>query len=187
MYSGDASPKTSATPPSLATRLPSEIVEIIIVYLTYDVCSLRACALVCYSWYIAAVPHLHHTLTCRPWYLAVVSRSYLCDDPRQAEAHSRVQNFEWYNSLRHKHMLGLLPLVKGFCIRRGCNDNHVGLSPTLFNHSTLRQFSALNNVLELEIEYMDIPNFMPQIRLYFGHFLPTLRCLTLREPKGSCR
>ena len=28
---------------------------------------------------------------------------------------------------------------------------------------------------------------MPRIRQYFGNFLPTLRSLSFREPKGSCR
>ena len=39
----------------------------------------------------------------------------------------------------------------------------------------------------LEIDDLDIPNFMPRIREYFGHFSPTLRSLALSKPKGSCR
>jgi len=57
----------------------------------------------------------------------------------------------------------------------------------LFNRRILRQFSALTNVQELGIEYLDIPKFMPGIRRYFGHFSPTVRSLVLREPKGSRR
>ena len=53
---------SSTTPPSPVTRLPLEVFQIIIDYLTYDAHCLRACALTCYAWYIAAVPHLHHTL-----------------------------------------------------------------------------------------------------------------------------
>jgi len=62
IHSGGVSPETSTTPPSPATRLPLEVVQIIVGYLTYDARSLRACTLTCYSWYIAAAPHLHHTL-----------------------------------------------------------------------------------------------------------------------------
>jgi hypothetical protein len=77
-------------------------------------------------------------------------------------------------------------LVKKFrVLRDGYNYN--GISPEWFNRRTLRQFSALTNVQELEIYDLDIPNFMPRIRQYFGHFLPTLRSLALGAPKGCCR
>ena len=35
--------------------------------------------------------------------------------------------------------------------------------------------------------YLDIPSFMPKIQRHFIHFLPTLRCLALKEPEGSDR
>jgi len=151
---------------SPATRLPLELVQIIITYLFYDMHSLRACTMTCYSWYIAAVPHLHHTLTIK---------TYSC-----------VQGSRWSNPLRGRHTLGLLPLVRCLWVY-GCNNNNVGLSPMLFNRRTLHQVSTLTNVQDLEVEYLDIPNFIPQIQRYFKHFLPTLRSLSLREPRGSNR
>jgi len=154
------------TPSSPATRLPLELVETIIAYLFYDMCSLRACTMTCRSWYTAAAPHLHRTLTTKT-----------C---------SRIRKSRWPNPLRHMHTLGLLPLVECLWIY-GCNNDNVGLSPTLFNHRTLHQFSALTNVQDLEVEYLDIPNFIPRIQQYFKHFLPTLKCLGLREPRGSNR
>ena len=84
------------------------------------------------------------------------------------------------------HTHGLLPLVKCLWVY-GCNDDNVGLSPMLFNYRTLRQVSALTNVQELEVEYLDIPNFIPQVQRYFKHFLPRLRSLRLSEPRGSDR
>ena len=84
------------------------------------------------------------------------------------------------------HTLSLLPLVKCLWIY-GCNDDNVGLSPMLFNCRILRQVSALTNVQDLEVEYLDIPNFIPQIQRYFKHCLPTPRPLRLREPRGSDR
>jgi len=151
---------------SPVTRLPLELVEIIFAYLFYDMCSLRACTMTCRSWYTVAVPHLHRTLP--------------------IEIYSRVPDSRWPNPLRRMHTLGLLPLVKCLWVY-GCNNDNVGLSPMLFNHRTLHQFSALTNVRELEVEYLDIPNFMPRIQQYFKHFLPTLRSLGLREPRGSNR
>jgi len=133
---------------SPATRLPSELIEITIAYLFYDMRSLRACTMTCYSWYIIAIPHLHRTLT--------------------IETYSGVQNSRWPNPLRRMHALGLLPLVKCLWVYEHNNDN-VGLSPTLFNRRTLRQVSALTNVQDLEVEYLDIPNFIPRIRRYFKH------------------
>ena len=154
------------TPSSPAARLPPEIVEIIIAYLIYDMRCLRACTMTCHSWYIVASPHLHRTL--------VIS------------THTLGQSTGWQKPFRRKHSLGLLPLVKWLRVH-GRNNRYVGLSPTLFNSDTLDQFSALTNVRELEVEYLDIPNFIPHIQQYFKHFLPTLTSLHLREPRGSDR
>jgi hypothetical protein len=62
-----------------------------------------------------------------------------------------------------------------------------GFSPGLFNSHTIRQFSALTNVCELGIEFLNIPSFMPRIRRHFQHFLPTVRSLALKSPRGSRR
>jgi len=164
MGSGGVSPKTSTTDCSPAPRLPLEVVEMIIAYLKYDTRSLRACTLTCHSWYIIAVPHLHHTLT--------VSSDLW-----------KGGKFRWPNSVRSMHTLGLLPLVKEFRIR---GRSH-GFSSMRFDSRTLRQFSALTNVQKLEIGRLDIPNFIPKIHRYFSHFLPTVKSLVLKEPSGSCR
>ena len=83
--------------------------------------------------------------------------------------------------------LGLLPLVKKFEVHEARFDDGDVFSPKRFNSDILRQFSALSNVQELGMDRLDIPKFMPRIRRYFGHFLPTVRSLTLREPEGSRR
>jgi len=168
MYSGGAPPETSTTRPSPATRLPQEIVEIIIAYLIYDTRSLRACTSTCYSWYIAAVPHLHHTLT-------ICTNSW------------RPQVPWWADRLLFMHMDGVLPLVKTFRIRGHKCADYIGVSPRLVNCCILLQFFALTNVQELELQYLDIPNFMPRSPRHSRHFLPKVRSLTLREPKGTRR
>ena len=145
--------------------IPLDVIEMIVSYLIHDLRSLRTCTLICYSWYIVTVPHLHHTLTIKTYY--------------------HIRRFAWSDVFQHTHALGLLPLVKRLRVR-GKHD-HTGLSPTLFNSHLLRQFFTLSNVRELEVEYLDIPNFMPRIRQYFRNFLPTVRYLSLREPKGSHR
>jgi hypothetical protein len=53
----------SAASPSLITKLPQDLVEVIISYFIYDTSTLLACSTTCYSWYIASVPHLHRSLT----------------------------------------------------------------------------------------------------------------------------
>jgi len=166
MYSGGASPETSTTRPSPATRLPQEIVEMIIAYLIYDKRSLCACTSTCYSWHIAAIPHLHHTLTIDTY----------CP-----------QVFWWADRLLFMHMLGLLPLVKMFRIHGQEYADCVGVSPKLFNCCILLQFYALTNVRELEIQFLDIPKFLPRNLWYSRHFLPNIQSLALREPRGTGR
>ena len=170
--SGDVSPRSRTTRPSPATRLPQEIVEMIIANLIHDKYSLLVCSLTCYSWYIAAVPHLHHTLRTR--------------------IHAEPQNEKlwWPDSFLHKHKLGLLSSAKKFQVRGSNSDSHGPASfssKLLFDRHVLRQFSALTNIRELGIDYLDIPSFMPKIRRYFRHFVPTVRSLALREPLGSRR
>jgi len=163
--SGGASPETP-THCSPAARLPFEIIEMFITYLKYDTPSLRACTMTCYSWYMAAVPHLHRTLTVNvdPW----------------------DRKHRWPSPILYMHMHGSLPLVKEFRVRGGGYFS-TGFSPKLFNCCILRQFSALSNVQDLEIEYLEVAKFMPKIQRYFKNFLPTVRSLILREPKGSRR
>jgi len=98
----------------------------IIAHLTYNTRSLRACALTCYSWYIAAVPHLHYCL--------FIGNSWDI-------------NFCWPNHLQQKHALGLLPLVKIFWIRDV--GGTPAFTPKWFDGHILHQFSALNHVQRL--------------------------------------
>ena len=141
----------------------------VIIHLIYDTRSLLACSLTCYSWYIATVPHLHHSL--------ITPTDCLRENAE----------FVWPAPLPYMHRLGLLPLVKRFHIRKRFFYRIDMFSPKRLNYHTLRYFLALINVQELGIDCLDIPSFMPKIRQYFGHFLPTVRSLSLRAPKGSTR
>ena len=126
-----------------------------------------------YSWYLAAAPHLHHTLI-TPVYLL-----------RENEQLRRPDSF------RHIYELGLFPLVKKFHVKGV--DPYVGyrgpitFSPKQFDSCILHQFSTLTNIRELGIDSLDISSFMPNVRQYFGHFSPTVQSLALRKPKGSRR
>jgi len=151
---------------SPATNLPLEIIEVIVVHLIHDIYSLRACCLTRYSWYIAAVPHLHNSL---------ITHTGPGD-----------RKFRWPNPLHRMHTLGLLPFVKILWIRGGDCDE-LGFSPKRFNCRVLRQSFESTNVQRLMIEHLDIPNFMPRMQGFFGHFLPTVRELALKKPKGTCR
>ena len=76
------------TPPTheSTSHLPYEIVEMIIAHIAHDLNALKAFSLTCRSWYTAAVPNLHHTVT-------LTSRGEL-------------------KPLSNLHRLGLMPFVK---------------------------------------------------------------------------
>ena len=161
---GDTS-ETSTPLSSPITRLPQELVAVIISYFIDDTSTLLACSMTCYSWYIAAVPHLHHSLTAgEPW-----------------EA-----KYVWPKPLQNSYKLGLLPLVKRFRIRADTYHS-LEFTPRQLDGHILRYFSALTNLQELGIDALQVSSFMPDIKRCFGHFAPTLQFLALREPRGSCR
>jgi len=83
------------------------------------------------------------------------------------------------------HKFGLLPLVKKFQVLEARGE--CGFCLIQLGSRTLRHFSALTNVQDLGIDLLNIPEFMPSVQRCFGHFLPTVRSLVLREPKGSRR
>lgn len=153
--------------PTQPMSLPQELVEIIASYLIYNTPALFACSLTCYSWYIAVVPHLHHSLT-------INSEHPRYDVKRM-----------WPQTLQECYKLGLLPLVKRFRIRLGFRG--VKFTPEHFDGHTLRYFSALTNLQELGIDNLQVPAFMPDLHRYFGHLAPRLRFLALATPVGSCR
>jgi len=151
-----------------AAGLPLELIEMIAAYSTYDKRSLRACTLTCYSWYIAVTPLLHQTLIC-PIY------SPHKDSFRRPSLPFREEVF------------GLAPLVKTLWFR-GNSTNRVALS-LAWPHSChillpLYQFTRVN---QLRIDYLDIPSFLPYILGYPTYFLPAVRSLALKEPKGTRR
>jgi len=168
VLSGGTSPRAHGTAGSSPTpRLPLEIVEIIVANLLYETTNLLACSLTCYSWHIATIPHLHHTLI-------ITTYDYdLCTDKK----------FVWPEPLRDMHKFGLLPLVKKFQVY-GEPDCVNGFSQRLFNCRILRSFSALINVQELGIDYLNTPKFMPRVQQYFGHFSLTVRSLALRAQRA---
>ena len=164
-------PETSAARSSPITKLPQELVEMNISCFIYDTRTLLACSLTRYSWYIAAVPHLHHTLTTDDSLLGPCNRKY-----------------RWPGPLRKSYNLGLLPLVKRFRIRQGdLRYSCPKFTPGQLGRRNLHYFSALTNLQELGIDNLQISSFMPIIQQCFGHFSPTLRFLALKEPSGSCR
>ena len=159
-------PNVSAQPPSPIYRLPQEIVEKILSHFIYDFLTLLACSMTCHSWYTAAVPHLHHSLTTH-------------DAKRLAE----YQKYMWPRPLKRSYELGLLPLVRRFRICLWDSK----FAPTQFDGLTIRYFSALTNLQELGIDSLQVSSFMPTIQQCFGHLSPTLRFLALKNPNGTHR
>ena len=151
---------------SPATRLPQDVVGVIVAHLTHDTHSPLACSLTSQSWHTAAVPHLHHTLI-----------SYV-------RYHSTGKNTDWPKSLETASKFGWLPFITSLSLF-GDGYGLWRFSSERFNYRTQLNFSALTNVRELYIANLDIPSFIPTIQQYFGQFSPTVRSLTLIGPNGS--
>ena len=167
LFFGGPSEVSTARSSPIAS-LPQEIVEIILSCFIYDTPTLIACSLTCYSWYIATVSHLHHSLTTD-------------NAPYPNWREKKYQT--WPLPLKRSYELGLLPFVKRFRIRE--RDHEFG--PKQLSGRTMHYFSAFTNLQELGIDYLQVSNFMPNIHGCFGHLSPTLRFLALQEPNGSCR
>jgi len=134
---------------------PYDIVDMIIAYLTRHRDTLEACSLTCHSWYTAAAPHLHHTLTLTG------------DGPRSQLV-----------PLSNLHELGLMPLVREIQVKQ----RRPWFAPQAFSHLDLYYFSSLTNVHTLKLENVEIFRFISLVDRYFQHFAPTLRSITLSDP-----
>jgi hypothetical protein len=142
-------PEVPTGSPSLIAKFPQELVEAAISYLIYDTRALLACSMTCYSWYIAAVPHLHHSLT------TFDDRFY---------GRPGAEKYFWPGPLEKSYHLGLLPLVKRFWIRLGMGVGYTfGFTHQWLGRRTLTYFSALTNLQELGIDNLRVSSFMPNI------------------------
>ena len=151
--------------PTHPSPFPYDILDIIIAHLTHDLGSLEACSLVCRSWYAAAAPRLHYTLT-------------LTGDKPEV---GRLQ----LEPLSNLHKLGLAHLVKAIRVKQGPSTRW--FVPRTFSPFDLRHFSDLANVHTLKLQNIDICDFIPGAERYFGHFSPTLRSITLYDPRCTPR
>jgi len=133
----------------------------IIAYLIHDLGTLKTCSLTCHSWYIAAVPHLHHTLT--------------LGEGRPRFSHNKLR------PLSRLQDLGLIPLIEEIRVDQVFDTTYWFL-PRAFSRRDLRIFSTFANVHTLKLQNMQIYHFISDIERYFGHFSPTLRSITLYDP-----
>ena len=154
--SAPAETRTTHKPP---IPLPHEIIEMIIAHLIFDRRALKACSLTCYSWYLVAVPHLHHTITFGGY--------------KYGAAHSRLE------PLSKLHELGIIPLVAEIQVWEGVDP---WFTPRGFSPRDLRYFSAFTNVQKLTLLSTSISSFIPEVERYFGQFSATLRSITLYKP-----
>ena len=138
----NSSSRTTASS-SPAARLPQEVVDMIVAHLIHDIHSLLACSLTSHSWYIAVVPHLHCTLT---------THISVYDDSKKTT---------WPGPLQAGSEFGWLPFITRLFITVHRAE---GFSPEVFRPSTQREFSALTNVRELSMQYLNIPSFVPGIQ-----------------------
>lgn len=128
-----------------------------------DMSTLKACSKTCCCWYIAALPHLHHTLT--------LSQCFR-DPPRRGLI-----------QLQNLGKMRLLPLFKRLQIVK--DGGGLWPPPMIPNTQSFAYFSALTNVQELGLDKVDLAVLAPQAQQHFGHFAPTLRSITLVGPRGA--
>jgi len=150
-----------------ACCFPIEIVEMIIAHLTRDLGALKACSLTCYSWYTAAVPHIHRTLVL---------------GERRPD-----KNRHKLKPLFKLHKLGLVPLIKEIRVDQLMFGKDPWFVPQEFSPRALRYFSAFANVRALALQGLEIHRFIPGIERYFGHLSLTLRSITLCYPRCTPR
>ena len=120
-------------------------------------------------WYIAAVPHLHHTLT-----LGKKPRFVVYERKRPSIRGD-------LEPLSRLHELGLAPLVKE--VRAEQWGGNRWFVPQAFSSRDLGYFSALTNVRTLRIQRMEIHRFVLDIEHYFGQLSPRLRSIKLFYPR----
>ena len=150
---------------SRVSDLPQELVEMIIAHVILDTPTLEACSTTCRSWYLAALPHLHHTLTLHGTNLDIAG--------------------EWLTSLQRLSEMRLLPFVKRLQIEQSHAGPH--FRPTILNAQSFVRFLALTNVQELGITELDFSVFTPQAQQNLGRSMPMLQSLALKRPRGAYR
>lgn len=134
-------------------NLPQDLLEIIIANLRDDTSSLKNFSATCYSWYLAATPHLYNALT-------------LDDVPANQTRPAKLK------PLAILHEMDLLRFVKKLHLQASSFDPW--LSPKLLDQRTLQHFFALTNVQQLQIKLIDLTEFLPGAERYFGHHLPRI-------------
>jgi len=146
---------------------PYEIMEMIITHLIHDLRTLKACSLASRSWYIVAVPHLHHTLTLKK------------DAPDHTGGKKKPRSTrDRLRPLPKLRNLGLMSFVEELRVDDGFNANS-WFVPEKISRRDLRYFSGFTNVHTLKLQNFEIYRFIPRIKRHFGHFSQTLRSLTL--------
>jgi hypothetical protein len=116
-------PPEASTADESTCRFPYDIMEMIITHVARDFDTLKSCSLTCRSWYIAVVPHLHHTLT-------LETRGNL-------------------KLLSELHRRGLMPLTKEIrVVQKG-----TWFAPQAFSRRDLGYFSAFANVQTLTFQH----------------------------------
>ena len=138
----------------------------IIAHLTHDLDTLKAYSLTCRSWYLAVVPHLHHTLTLR--------------GNRPDFARGKLK------PLPELHELGLIPFVTELRVKQSPGTSP-WFVPRVFGHLDLHYFSAFANVHTLRLQKLELHRFFPGIERYFGQFLPTVQSVMLSEPRCTAQ
>ena len=149
--------------PIRTVNLPQDVLEVVVADIGDDIPCLKDFSLTCYSWYLAAVPHLHRIVT-------------LEDRPLDA---SRAE----LKPLAKLHKMELLQFARTLLVRSSSFEPW--LTPRKFDRQTLRYFGTLSNIQRLRIERFDLSKFIPDLERYFGHFAQTIKSISLIISSGT--
>ena len=168
----------SRAPPHKAL-LTIEILGLIFSHID-DIETLRSCSETCSLWRASTLPFLFHTIT-----------TYIPGRQR-----------EWPKPLMEVYRLSQPPGPPHPPSQKDMDDSrlrfvkrlyiHVDIRASKFtleqlNEPNLRYFSALKNLQELRIDFLQLSSFIPNLKHCFGHLAPKLQSLTLINPTASSK
>ena len=156
--------------------LPQEVVDHIVFMLRDDLKSLKACSLTCKAMFISTRCVIHRKICLtgkRNWCLLTIpeKQRYIRETRRGVPV--RV--------LSEISPYGLLSYARHLYIHLNRSFTPAGLEP--FNDD----FQRFDQIQELSIYRLHIPDFLETFDTYFTNFVPTLRSLHLDTPTGDTR
>ena len=150
-------------------RLPPELVDDILGYLSDDLPTLKACSLTSKAMVCSARPLIRNWL-----FLASTQNRRSSTRSLKALLKRSKGRCDIFERLGATHRQGLLRYTQHLVIRMGCLPH----TPRPL-HPYVLYLRTIKNIRTLTVEALDIPTFMPTFDEYFGTFAKSLRSLDI--------